>query len=106
MANRVSFGWLVLLCLVVALLAGCATVDPEPRSYWPADGWPTSPPEEQGMDSELLADMLATILEQGYDIDGVTVVRHGYIVLDATVILLNQVRSTSSSLVPKVSFQL
>jgi CubicO group peptidase (beta-lactamase class C family) len=85
MAKRVSFRWFVLLCLVVALLAGCAGAGPEPRSHWPADGWPTSTPEEQGMDSELLADMLATILEQGYTIDGVTVVRHGYIVLDATV---------------------
>jgi CubicO group peptidase (beta-lactamase class C family) len=37
------------------------------------------------MDSEMLADMLETIEEQDYDIDGVVVVRNGYVVVEATV---------------------
>ena len=54
-------------------------------SYWPSEAWRTSTPEEQGMDSEMLADMLETIEEQDYDIDSVVVVRNGYVVVDATV---------------------
>jgi CubicO group peptidase (beta-lactamase class C family) len=53
--------------------------------YWPTAGWRTSTPEQQGMDSETLADMLSTIQGQDYAIDSVTVVRNGYIVADATV---------------------
>lgn len=52
-------------------------------SYWPTSGWKVSSPEEQGMDSHLLADMLAQIQEQGHAIDSVQVVRNGYLVVDA-----------------------
>lgn len=44
-----------------------------------------STPEEQGMDSTRLAAMLDVIKERDYDIDSVSIVRHGYMVLDATV---------------------
>lgn len=53
------------------------------RAYWPTDGWRTSTPDEQGMDSELLTEMLAYIEENRLPIDSVTIVRHGYLVLDA-----------------------
>jgi CubicO group peptidase (beta-lactamase class C family) len=53
------------------------------RTYWPTDGWRTSTPEEQGMDSELLTEMLAYIEENRVRIDSVTIVRRGYLVLDA-----------------------
>ena len=85
MLNRPYFKRLLLLCLVVAFLTGCAVATPEPQSPWPTEDWPTSAPEEQGMDSQMLADMLETIEEQSYDIDSVAVVRHGYMVVDATV---------------------
>jgi len=96
------------LCITAALLAGCAGVAPTPApspelapkltpvpavtpsptpppespEYWPTDHWQTSSPEEQGMDSELLADMLVTIQQLEYDIDSVLVVRNGYLVVD------------------------
>ncbi len=87
MLNRPYFKRLLLLCLVVAFLTGCtgATPTPEPQPLWPTDGWLTSTPEEQGMDSELLANMLETIQERGHDIDSVSVIRNGYMVVDATV---------------------
>jgi metal-dependent hydrolase (beta-lactamase superfamily II) len=59
--------------------AGLRTVVP----YWPTDGWRTSTPEEQGMDSTRLALMLAAIQEQDHAIDSVQVVRNGYLVVDA-----------------------
>ena len=51
--------------------------------YWPTAGWRTSPPEKQGMDSEKLANMMEKTLEEKYKIDSITIVRNGYIVLDA-----------------------
>ena len=42
------------------------------------------------MDSELLADMLDTIRERSYNIDSVSVIRNGYMVVDAYVHLLEQ----------------
>ena len=51
--------------------------------YWPTNGWRTSTPEEQGMDSAKLADMFEYIKEKGLNIDSVTIVRNGYIVTDA-----------------------
>lgn len=50
--------------------------------YWPTDGWRRSTPEEQGMDSEKLAELIAYIREQELDIHSVTIVRNGYIVAD------------------------
>ena len=51
--------------------------------YWPTAGWQTSTPEEQGMHSEKLSDMLEKILREKYRIDSITIIRNGHIVLDA-----------------------
>ena len=71
------------LCLSVALVAGCVSATstpvpvsnpkptlpstftpipmPESASYWPTEGWRASTPEQQGMDSDLLVQMLQAI---------------------------------------------
>ena len=97
--------FLVLLCLLVAALTGCSkspaqatatgrpTIPPAqvaatdtpaqaPASgdYWPTKAWRTSSPEEQGMDSEKLAQMLDAIQEQKLGFHGLLVIRNGYIV--------------------------
>jgi CubicO group peptidase (beta-lactamase class C family) len=68
-------------------LTPTATPEPVPATigpaYWPTDGWQVSTPEAQGLDSAHLADLLDFIQEQEYDIHSVTIVRHGYLVLDA-----------------------
>ncbi len=51
--------------------------------YWPTHGWKTTTPEEQGMESGKLADMLKLIRDSGLNVDSVTIVRNGYIVLDS-----------------------
>ena len=51
-------------------------------TYWPTEGWRSSTPEEQGMDSRRLAEMLGKIGKDGF-IHSVLVVRNGCIVLDA-----------------------
>jgi CubicO group peptidase (beta-lactamase class C family) len=78
--------------LIVLLLSGCnagrfveqPALTPASESYWPTDGWRTSTAEAQGMDSEMLDEMVETIQEQGYGIDSVTVIRSGYMVADTT----------------------
>jgi CubicO group peptidase (beta-lactamase class C family) len=76
------------LSIVLTLVAGCARATPGGQpgrtAPWPGDGWQTSTPEEQGMNSEILADMLGTIQERDDGIDSVTIIRHGYLVADAT----------------------
>jgi len=78
--------FLRLILTVVVLVAGAAVVSPAPAQdlspYWPTDQWRTSTPEEQGIDSGQLAEMLATIREQELAIDSVLITRHGYIVAE------------------------
>ena len=50
---------------------------------WPTDGWVTSTPEEEGMDSKLLVEMLGEIAREDLPVHSVVVVRHGRVVLDA-----------------------
>ena len=55
--------------------------------YWPTKRWQYSTPEEQGMSSETLVEMMAFYEESrteddGLYIDSMTVIRNGYIVAD------------------------
>jgi CubicO group peptidase (beta-lactamase class C family) len=58
-----------------------ATAPPEP-SYWPTLGWRAASPSSQGMDAKRLEAMVAEIRSAKIPIDSVTVIRHGYVVLD------------------------
>jgi len=78
--------FLRLILTIIMLVVAAAVVTPAPAQddtpYWPTDQWRTSTPEEQGIDSARLADMLASIREQKLAIDSVLVTRHGYIVAE------------------------
>ena len=52
-------------------------------TYWPTNGWQTSTPEEQGMDSQMLAKFLQ-LMSSGAGFQGALVIRHGYVVLDVS----------------------
>ena len=52
-------------------------------NYIPTEGWQSSTPEEQGMHSQKLADMMEVIKKNSYNVDSVLIIRNGYIVLDA-----------------------
>lgn len=60
-----------------------ATTTPVPPAYWPTNGWRGSSPEEQGMDSATLVEMLANIQEQAYPIHSLIIIRNGYMVMEA-----------------------
>ena len=64
--------------------ASASLLGPEPpaASYWPTNEWRTASPPSQGMDAKKLAAMVAEIRDAGMPIDSVTVIRHGYVVLD------------------------
>lgn len=51
--------------------------------YWPAGDWRTSTPEEQGMDSGILAEMINSIKEDGKSVNSITIIRNGYLVSEA-----------------------
>ena len=55
---------------------------PSPE-YWPTRGWRMTTPEQQGVDSNKLADTLDYIRNHEVNIHSLLVVRNGYIVMDA-----------------------
>lgn len=81
-----------LVCVLQVLLAGCssplATVLPADLptrastndAYWPTEAWRTSTPEEQGMDSQTLTQMLRKVQEQHLEFHSLLIVRNGHLV--------------------------
>ena len=70
------------LCFLSYLCGYPASAQPKQSDYWPTNGWRTSIPEAQGMDSNLLANMLENMTKEAGNVDSVTIVRNGFIVLD------------------------
>src|SRR5437879_6483522 len=52
-------------------------------AYYPTKTWRESTPEEQGLDSQVLAGMVDSIAQKHLNVHSVMVIRHGYVVLDA-----------------------
>jgi len=69
---------------LIMFMSGCKSTPIGP-DYWPTEGWRTTTPEEQGMDSEMLAKMIEFIQQRSYDIHSVTVIRNGYLVADVII---------------------
>ncbi|MFW9849718.1 MAG: serine hydrolase domain-containing protein [Candidatus Thorarchaeota archaeon] len=79
------------------------------RDYWPTNGWLNSTPEEQGMDSTRLQEMLDYIEDNHIAIHSVVVIKNGYKVLeeyptgmydrDSTHLLYSVTKSFTSALV-------
>jgi CubicO group peptidase (beta-lactamase class C family) len=86
--------------ILIAFLAGCTPASPTPLivptplvaptplpsptpappAYWPTTGWRSATPEEQGMDSEKLAQMVEHIQQTALDLHSLLIVRNGYLV--------------------------
>jgi len=74
----------IMSVLVLISCFGVVTSVPtESPDYWPTDGWRTSTPEQQGMNSERLAEALDFCREADVNIHSLLVIRNGYIVADA-----------------------
>jgi CubicO group peptidase (beta-lactamase class C family) len=61
---------------------GCAKAPKLQSSYWPTDGWRTSTPEQQGLDSQALVDALDAIQTRSPPIHSLLMIRHGQLVLE------------------------
>jgi CubicO group peptidase (beta-lactamase class C family) len=97
--NRRTLGLSILLVLLLgACISQTATPSPPPPTatsvpptpspiepdYWPTEGWRASTPEEQGLDSERLAEMMDYLQGQNsFTIHSLLIIRNGYVVTDA-----------------------
>jgi CubicO group peptidase (beta-lactamase class C family) len=61
-----------------ALSATAPTLEP----YWPTQGWRTSTPEQQGMDSAQLVQMLDAVTARKLDLHSILIIRNGYLVAE------------------------
>ena len=84
MKNFFRFG---VLFIIFGIFCGCLRqvplFVPPTAPYWATDGWKSSTPEQQGMDSEKLALALDYVHREGFDLDSLLIVRHGFLILDA-----------------------
>jgi CubicO group peptidase (beta-lactamase class C family) len=67
----------VIIVAIIGLASRSFSTD-----YWPTHGWRATTPEVQGMDSGILADMVKTIRDEALNVDSITIVRNGYMVMD------------------------
>jgi CubicO group peptidase (beta-lactamase class C family) len=75
------FDFSVGACAYLMLAWVCSSCQSSPAA--PADSWLTAPPEEQGFDSAVFADVVEQIDSQDLPIDSVQVVRNGVLIMDA-----------------------
>jgi CubicO group peptidase (beta-lactamase class C family) len=74
------FYFIVPILFVLIIISSRSFASP---SYYPTQGWRETTPEQQGIQTSLLADMLEEIKNNSYNVDSIIVVRNGYKVLDA-----------------------
>jgi CubicO group peptidase (beta-lactamase class C family) len=55
----------------------------ESPAYWPTHGWRSTTPEQQGLDSNKLADVVEYVRAQKINLHSLLIVRNGYVVLEA-----------------------
>src|SRR5216117_2806143 len=69
--------------LAILIGAGTVSLARAQDMDWPTHGWRRSSPEAQGMDSKVLAEAFDLIRQRKIPIHSLTIVRNGYLVLDA-----------------------
>ena len=75
--------WLRPACaLLIAALALAPLAHADEPTAWPTSGWQSSTPEEQGMSSSALAELVDFGARNA--MDSLLVVRHGKVVLDTS----------------------
>lgn len=71
------------MAIVAALLVSLSCSPRPPLTRYPDQEWPTSTPEEQGLDSAKLAEGLLSIKKKDTPIHSLMMIRHGSVILDA-----------------------
>ncbi len=70
----VVFVFLFMISLIPQLVAGDSTMP------WPTESWETSTPEEQGVDSQVLTELL----QSNTEVHTIMAIRHGKVILDVS----------------------
>lgn len=78
-----SIALLVIFVYLCTFIAGCSRGESVKADYWPTEGWKTSSPEAQGMDSELINKMFNEINEKQIKVHSLLIIRNGYSVTEA-----------------------
>ena len=73
----------IVIAVSLFLFITLGSASAESQTYWPSGEWRTSAPETQGMNSKTLSGMLSFIMYEPNSVDSVTIIRNGYMVLDA-----------------------
>src|SRR2546422_8986711 len=74
---------LVVIVLVTSTISyGAGKIAAVP-TYWPTEGWRSTTPEQQGFDSQKLAEALEVVRQRNINIHSLLIVRNGFVVLDA-----------------------
>ena len=69
--------------IIFTLFVFAGLTEPACSEYWPREQWRTATPESQGMSSEILSNMLASLRGKEHKLDSITVIRNGHVVLDS-----------------------
>ena len=73
----------IVVSLTVLASTGTGVSAAGQQEEWPTQGWRRSSPEAQGMDSKVLAEAFDEIRRRQISVHSLTIVRNGYLVLDA-----------------------
>jgi len=83
-AQRSKLASLIVVAIIVLLQpvmsSGSVAVS---RNYWPTNGWIEESPSKHGMNSTKIQEMDSLLVHSDYPIDGLLVVRGGYLVYEA-----------------------
>lgn len=74
--KSVLISFIILVFIVIPGYPGAC------RDYWPTNQWKVSTPEEQGMDSEKLIQLIESIKKENRQIHSILIVRNGYLVME------------------------
>ncbi len=85
--NKPSIMLVIMIILFISVIpevssSPAATHDLSSLTYFPDTGWASTTPEEQGMSSTVLNDLVGFINESGSQVDGLVITRNGYIVAE------------------------
>jgi len=71
--------YIILCSIVILFIHSYATAS---VITYPIQGWQTSTPEKQGMQSKMLAEMMEHVKKNSFNIDSILIMRNGYVVSD------------------------
>ncbi len=88
MKNHRNRLWITAFFLLILLASACKSepeilpTNDQETTYFPASEWRVSSPDEQGVDAKMLNQMLEEIEQQDWNVDNITIIRHGYKIFD------------------------